>query len=63
MINEEKRSCEKQNVCHICKKHFCTDENNEEFISERKVRDHCHYTGKYRGAARSKCNLNYKTPK
>ena len=29
----------------------------------RKVRDHCHYLGKYRGAAHSKCNLNYKIVK
>ena len=28
-----------------------------------KVRDHCHYTGKYRGAAHNICNLRYKVPK
>ena len=28
-----------------------------------KVRDHCHYTGKYRGAAHNVCNLRYKVPK
>ena len=29
----------------------------------QKVRDHCHYTGRYRGAAHSNCNLKYKTSK
>ena len=29
----------------------------------KKVRDHCHYTGKYRGAAHSICNLRYKIPR
>ena len=27
-----------------------------------KVRDHCHYTGKYRGAVHSICNLKYNIP-
>ena len=37
------------------------DENA--FKIYNKVRDHCHYTGEFRGAARSICNLRYKTPK
>ena len=28
-----------------------------------KVRDHWHYTGKYRGASHNNCNLRYKIPK
>ena len=41
-------------MLYICKKVFSTD---------NKVRDHCHYTGKYRGAAHNNCNLNDKTVK
>ena len=29
----------------------------------RKVRDHCHYRRKYRGAVHSMCNLKYSIPK
>ena len=54
LTNEEKESYENQKICHICKK---------EFNNDNKVRDNCHYTGKYRGAAHNKCNLNYKIPK
>ena len=64
LTNEEKETHENQKICYICEKEFCTNENNKkEFIKKRKVRDHCHYTGKYRGAAHSICNLNYKIPK
>ena len=62
--NEEKESHENQEICHICEKEFCTDKDNKkEFKLKKKVRDHCHYTGKYRGAAHSICNLRYKTSK
>ena len=30
---------------------------------QQNVKDHCHYTGKYRGAAHNICNLRYKVPK
>ena len=34
-----------------------------EYALYHKVRDHCHYTGKFRGAAHNICNLRYKVPK
>ena len=64
LTNKEIKSYEKQKVCHICKKKFCYDEDEEnEFKLYQKVRDHCHYTGKFREAAHSICNLRYKIPK
>ena len=64
LTNEEIESYENREICHICEKEFCTDKNNKkEFKLKRKVRDHCHYTGKYRGAAHSICNLRYKISK
>ena len=53
-----------QKVCSLCEKEFCTDKNNKkEYKRMCKVRDHCHFTGKYRGAAHSSCNLQYKVPR
>ena len=58
LTTEEKIYHNKQKICYMCKKEF----NNKE-KKNYKVRDHCHYTGKYRGAAHNICNLRYKVPK
>ena len=64
LTDKEKKSYEKQKVCYICKKEFSTDENDKNaFELYHKVRDHCHYTGKFRGAAHSICSSRYKTTK
>ena len=60
LIDEENKSYEKQKVCCISKEGFSTGDDKNKF---HKVRHHCHYTGKNRGAAHSICNLRCKTPK
>jgi len=30
---------------------------------DKKVRDHCHYSGEFRGAAHNQCNLLFRKPK
>ena len=64
LTDKENKPYEKQKLCYICKKEFSTDENHKNaFKLYHKVRDHCHCTGKFRGAAHSIWNLRYKTPK
>ena len=58
LTKNEEENHNKQKVCYICKKEFETNDKKN-----YKVRDHCHYTGKYRGAAHNICNLRYKIPK
>ena len=60
LTEEETEFYENQNVCHIYKIEFTTDDDNTKY---HKVRDHCHYTGNFRGAAHDICDLRYKTPK
>ena len=64
LTDNRNRFYEEQKECHICKKEFCYDKNGEKkFKLYQKVRDHCHYTGKFSGAVHSICNLSYKVPK
>ena len=52
---EEKEQFDKQTKCWMC---------NEEFNDKDvKVRDHCHFTGRYLGATHNSCNLRYRKPK
>ena len=54
---------EQQKYCNkIINKHFNKKLKMTEDEDKNKVRDHCHITGKYRGAAHSQCNLKLKIP-
>ena len=55
LANKKNKLYLNQKVCHIFKKEFGTD--------DKKVRDHCQFASKYRGAAHDVCNLNYKVLK
>ena len=60
LTKKEEKNHNKQKVCYICKKGFNTDDSDKK---HHKVKDHCHYTGEYRGAAHNICNLRYRIPK
>ena len=53
IIFGEKERFDKETKCWIC---------NIEFDDGVKVRDHCHFTGRYRGAAHNSCNVKYRKP-
>ena len=52
LTKKEQLSFNKAETCHICNKELKDD----------KVRDHCHFTGEYRGAAHNSCNLQCRKP-
>ena len=54
LTKKQWKKYKKATKCHICYKPFTQ--------TNLKVRDHCHYTGLYRGPAHSLCNLRYKIP-
>lgn len=50
MTGNDWQSFKKASHCHIC----------NQKLGQDRVRDHCHVTGKFRGAAHKDCNINYK---
>ncbi len=65
MSDSEKSKHEKAKECYACKYVFGTMRMNEKTKKKEKVtkcRDHCHITGKYRGAACDKYNLRMRVP-
>ena len=50
---EDRKQFNKASDCWIC----------GESLGNDRVRDHCHFTGRYRGPAHNSCNLKYKKPK
>ncbi|XP_011858631.1 PREDICTED: uncharacterized protein LOC105556165 [Vollenhovia emeryi] len=51
LTSDEMRSFWNANRCHICGEPFEP--------SDQRVRDHCHITGRYRGPAHARCNINF----
>ena len=54
LTNKEWRRYKRSTKCHICFKSFNS--------KDPKVRDHCHYTGHYRGPTHRSCSLRYQIP-
>ena len=50
---KEEEEFKQASNCWICRK---------KLNLEDRVRDHCHFTGRYRGAAHNQCNLKYSKP-
>ena len=61
LSNEQQESFEKTKICNIWNKKFEHKYINDKIY--RKIKDHCHNAGKYRGAALSICKLKYSIPK
>ena len=61
LANEQQESYKNAKICYICKEKFESKSWKSKIYCQ--VRDHCHYTGKYRGAAHSIYNLEYSVPK
>ena len=60
LTKEELKLHQDAKVCYICRKWIL--KKLSKIINYRKFIDHCHYTGQYRNAAHSICNLKFNLP-
>ena len=56
---QEQKDFQSAKVCHICEQELNIDKETGQIL---KVRDRCHFTGEYRGAAHNECNLKCRKP-
>ena len=61
LTKEQQQSYENTKICYICNKEFQNKYSKDK--KYRKAGDHYHYTGEYRGAVHSICNLKYSVSK
>ena len=57
LLKKIQESYENAKICYVCKKKI-----ENKYLKDKKyrrVRDHCHYAGEYRGAAHSIWDLKY----
>ena len=70
IVNEEKKSMipltddqkikhKESTRCYLCNQSFNTNKQSKYYKNYKKVRDNYYYTGIYRGAEHSICNLRY----
>ena len=59
LTSQEEKDFQSATKCHICEQKLSRDKKTGKIL---KVRDHCQFTGKYRGAAHNDCNLKCRKP-
>ena len=59
LTTKEEKDFQSATKCHICEQKLFRDKKTNKI---RKVRDHYHFTGEYRGAAHNECNLKCRKP-
>ena len=62
LTSEQEYKHDREKYCFICKNKCPGKKDDDKDKNNDKVRDHCHYTGKHRGAAHRLYNLKYNTP-